>query len=89
MASLPIPADTYFSDFKVDLIEYSVMRDGAHVITAKGLTNSNKKGNYVAFPIAAKLQVGDILQSKQQRFLVKSIEYDSYKGEDQIINAYY
>ena len=89
MSVLPVPAELYFSDFAFDLVKYDVVRDGTHIATAKGLTNSDKTGNFISFPIDVDLQVGDVLQTKRQRFIVKSIDYGIYEGEEQIINAYY
>lgn len=89
MSVLPVPAEMYFSDFDFDLVKYDVVRDGTHIATTKGLTNSDEMGNFISFPIDVDLQVGDVLQTKRQRLIVKSIDYGIYEGEEQIINAYY
>ena len=89
MSVLPVPAEMYFSDFEFDLVKFDVVRGGTHITTTKGLTNSDKMGKFISLPIEVDLQVGDVLQSKRQSFVVKSIDYGVYEGEEQIINAYY
>ena len=89
MSVLPVPAEMYFSDFEFDLVKYDVVRDGTHITTTKGLNNSDETGDFISVPIEVDLHVGDVLQSKRQSFVVKSIDYGVYEGEEQIINAYY
>ena len=89
MSVLPIPAEIYFSDFSFDLIEYEIVRNNTHLTTAKGLSNFDKKGKYISFLIGLDLQVGDILVTKNYNVVIKSLDYDSYQGKEQIVNAYY
>ena len=89
MAILPVSAQQYFDDFAFDLVEYKIFRDGEIACIAKGLTNSDKDGEYVSFLIDTDVQVGDVLQYADGFLSVISLSFDDYEGENQIVNAYY
>ena len=88
MSILPIPAKQYFSDFSFDLVEYQVIRKGKPVATMKGLSNSSHGQQFVSFLCGADSQVGDMLQAGTAVAIVSRIDYDTYNGQKQLINAY-
>ncbi|WP_288311737.1 hypothetical protein [uncultured Selenomonas sp.] len=88
MSILPIPAKQYFSDFSFDLVEYQVIRKGKPVATMKGLSNSSHGQQFVSFLCGADIQVGDMLQAGTAVAIVSRIDYDTYNGQKQLINAY-
>ena len=89
MAFLPVPASQYFSDFSFDLVEYKIIRGNESLGTARGLTNTDDRGQYVSFLIGIDLRVGDVLQDDSTCLEVIDLSFDSYNGEDQMVNAYY
>lgn len=89
MSQIPVPADIYFQDFSFDLEEFTVKRGSVIVGSYKGLTNSDRTGKYVSFPISADIRIGDLLCSSCNNHSVKSIDYGTYNGNRELINAYY
>ena len=89
MATLPIPAEIYFSDFAFDLVEYQIFRNDSLIGSAKGLSNTENRKKYISFLIGADIQPEDKLVTDNEVFIVSSIGFDTYNGEKQIINAYY
>jgi hypothetical protein len=88
MGVLPIPAKQYFADFSFDLMEYQVIRKGELVATIKGLSNSSHGQQFVSFLYGVDVQVGDILQAGTNVAVVSQIDYDTYGGQKQLVNAY-
>lgn len=88
MGILPVPAKQYFADFAFDLVDYQVIRKGKPVATMKGLSNSSHGQQFVSFLYGADIQVGDMLQARASVAVVSRIDYDTYNGQKQLINAY-
>ena len=88
MSVLPVPAEQYFADFSFDLVEYQIIRKGKLVATAKGLDNSSHGQQFISFLYGADIQIGDILQAGTTAVFVARLDYDTYNGEKQLINAY-
>ena len=89
MGFMPVPADDYFSDFAMDVLEYSVFRDGKQFATYDGLTNKDKNGKYIGFKMACDIRIGDVLEQDGDRYAITAIRHDHYNGEPEMIKAYY
>lgn len=89
MASLPIPAKKYFNDFSFDLVNYTVNRDSKVIGIFNGLTNTDENGQHISFLMDATINVGDVLTSTNKSYVIKSVEYDTYQGNPDLIKAYF
>lgn len=89
MASLPIPAKIYFSDFSFDLIDYEVNRNLNEIGNFKGLKSKDENGRYIGFLIDADIQINDVLKAMNETFIIRNVSYDHYNGIPEMIKAYY
>jgi len=89
MASLPVPAQTYFNDFSFDLMEYVIKRDSKSIGSFQGLPNKDESGKHIAFLMDAAIKSEDVLISGNISFVVKSVDYDTYNGKPELIKAYF
>ncbi len=89
MASLPVPAKTFFNDFVFDLLNYGIERNSIIIATLQGLANKDEDGKHIAFLLPCDVQVGDVLINGSRRFAVKNIEFDLYNGRPELLKAYY
>jgi len=88
MGVLPVPAKQYFSDFAFDLVDYAIVRKGKQVATVKGLSNSDHGQQFVSFLYGIDVRIGDRLQTDNSAAFVSRVDYDTYNGQKQLINAY-
>ncbi len=89
MAHIPVPASTYFNDFSFELIEYTVKRNSCVIGSFQGLSNKDESGQHIAFLMDAAIKEGDILISGNKSYVVKSVDYDTYNGNPELIKAYF
>ncbi len=88
MSELPVSAEQYFADFSFDLADYRIIRKGKYVATVKGLDNSSHGQQFVSFLYGADIQIGDMLQTGTTILFVARLDYDTYNGKKQLINAF-
>lgn len=87
MASLPIPGDQYFSDFAFDAVDYSIERSGTVIASVRGLSSSNHGQSYIHIPLGTDIRPGDVLVAGSSRFIVRTVEIDTYNGEPSLLKA--
>lgn len=88
MATLPIPPDTYFSDFAFSLQTYSIIRSRQKIGTASGLVNSEEGEIFIHFKLEAPIKPGDTLECDGDIFLVTKIAFDTYQCQKALLKAY-
>lgn len=89
MASLPIPAKDFFRDFDFDLLDYKVLRASQRVAELKGMLNKDDDGQHIAFLLGFDILPGDILAHGPKTYTIKSVDFDTYNGNPEMIKAYY
>lgn len=89
MTSLPVSAKTYFDDFAFDLVEYSVKRNSNVIGSYQGLLNEDEDGHHIAFLIGADIKVGDVLTAGNKSYIIKSIDFDTYNGNSELMKTYF
>jgi len=89
MGMIPIPGKMYLNDFP-DKITYTIVRNGEIISKSDGLTNDDENGNHIAFLYGTDIQTGDTISSDfSGKYQVKSTGIDTYRGNPEIIKAYY
>lgn len=83
MGTLPLPANLFFADFKDELQNFSVIRNGNTITTAKGMKDNNE----VMFLFGTDVCVGDTLKGETDLLSVVSIRTESFNGQPQAISA--
>ena len=93
MGHLPIPAADFFKDFAFDVLEYKVLVNNAVIGTYQGLSNTDEDGNYIGFLMKdqPKISIGDTITTIDglESFNVRKVSYDRYKGNPELLKAYY
>lgn len=87
MASLPIPGDQYFCDFAFDAVDYSIERVGTVIASVRGISNSDHGQAYIHVPLGTDIRPGDALVAGSSRFIVHTVETDTYNGEPSLLKA--
>lgn len=89
MAELPVSAKTYFDDFSFALLSYKIKRSGSVISTLQGLSNDDEYGSHIAFLYGSDIQTCDILSGDGNEYFIKEVKTDTYKGNPELIKAYY
>lgn len=87
MASLPIPGEQYFRDFAFDTVDYSIEREGTVTVSVRGLSNSDCGQAYIHVPLGTDIRPGDVLVAGSSRFIVRTVEMDTYNGEPSLLKV--
>lgn len=87
MANLPVSGEQYFRDFTFDAVDYSIDRDGTVIASVRGLPNSEHGLAYIHIPLGTDIRPGDVLVAGSSRFIVRTIETDTYNGEPSLLKA--
>ena len=93
MATLPIPASIFFSDFSSDLLSYSIYHNSEYIGSYKGLLNTDELGDYIGFLVSdnPKICIHDVLKTPDEleTFIAKQITYDHYNGKAELMKIYF
>lgn len=93
MANLPVSAQTFFNDFKFDVLEYTIKDIDTIIGTYRGLTNSDETGDYIGFLMndSPNISIGNVISTFDglESFTVIKITYDRYNGKPELLKAYY
>ncbi len=87
MASLPVPGEQYFRDFAFDTVDYSIERDGAVIASVRGLPNSDHGLAYIHVPLGTDIRPGDSFVAESSRFIIRTVETDTYDGEPSLLRV--
>lgn len=93
MGYLPIPADMYFEDFAMAVLEYNVLDNNNVIGTYQGLSNSDEDGTYIGFKMSdqPQISVGNTLCTVDglKKYQIIKVSYDRYEGKPELLKAYF
>ena len=93
MGYMPISADMLFKDFAMDVLEYNVLNNNSVAGTYQGIPAKDEDGNYIGFRMAdqPQISVGNTLCTIDglEEYQIIKVSYDRYKGNPELLKAYY
>lgn len=90
MSSLPVSADTYFSDFSMEIIPCTIIRLGDEIGTYDCIPNQ-ETDRYIHIKSSDNpdIMVGDIITFDDETYTVTKIKYDTYQGNNELMKVIY
>lgn len=90
MSALPVSADTYFSDFEMDVISCTVVRHGNNIGAYDCIPNQEtEKYVHIRLNDNPDIVVGDNITLDDEIYAVTKIKYDTYEGAKELMKVFY